>query len=233
MVANSSSLDLQRRAQGVGPQGPDAPAAPAPAPALPDVLCVLDMCALVALCQSLSERDLANARLACRALRNAVRQGVRQLTVSVSQSLAQNWRPGQRSPLSLFPWCEDVSISVDTNIWDTSRSSDGESSDDDEGEAGEGYGDSGYGHHHTARLALAGVSAQALGRIRRLTIVNDYDSRRGFDLEAVVCTFVPQLPGLEVLDANDVRQLEGMEAADRARPTMIYQALAQHCPRLR
>eukprot|EP00198_Chlamydomonas_reinhardtii_P011494 XP_001700831.1 predicted protein [Chlamydomonas reinhardtii] len=120
-------------------------------------------------------------------------------------SLAQNWRPGQRSPLSLFPWCEDVSISVDTNIWDTSRSSDGESSDDDEGEAGEGYGDSGYGHHHTARLALAGVSAQALGRIRRLTIVNDYDSRRGFDLEAVVCTFVPQLPGLEVLDANDLR----------------------------
>ncbi|PNW80479.1 hypothetical protein CHLRE_07g319200v5 [Chlamydomonas reinhardtii] len=226
VAAHRSSLAVQRAQPGAAPAGPT----------LSDLVRVLDVDTLAAMFNGLTFKELGQIRLACRALREACASFVRRFDVRVNHRTAQNWRPGQRSPLSLFPWCSELKLSISVEKPDPYRDWQAANSDDDDDEQMFRYpADSNYSHHHLARLALAGVRAEALARIRKLTVFNfsmTYGNM-GFDLAGVLCALAPQLPALEVLGVSYAWQLAGMKAADRARPTMIYQALAQHCPRLR
>ncbi|KAG2450405.1 hypothetical protein HYH02_004907 [Chlamydomonas schloesseri] len=220
-----------------------------PAITLEDILRTLDAAALGSMLRSLSTSDLLSARLACRGLRDACSAGVRQFTVSISQRAADSWRPGRRSPLCLFPFCSHLTLRINLGVYKSSAARagddrDGDASDVedrawdwDDAEMQGMYPDS-YSHPVLARLAVAGVSPEALGRITALSLHADHGEpswadSRDFDLAGVLCTLAPVLPGLQSVDASQVK-LEGgyMRASDRSRPALMYAALGAHCPRL-
>ncbi|KAG2441048.1 hypothetical protein HXX76_003901 [Chlamydomonas incerta] len=225
-----------------------APAGPGSAPSLPDVLRMLDMDAIATVFKSFSRSDLACARAACRGLRDACTLSVRRYTVRVRRRLACAWLARQRSPLSLFPWCQHVHVYFFS--WEDSEdeSDDGEAAAaaagvaEDPEAAGAVEDDTifmgpynVYGHngqdHHMARLALMGVSAEARGRITSLSLGADWDGSNGecLDLPGVVGVLAPQLPALHTLQLPEL----STTSARSAFAALLHASLAAGAPALR
>ncbi|PNW77511.1 hypothetical protein CHLRE_10g439800v5 [Chlamydomonas reinhardtii] len=191
-----------------------------------DVLRILDVKALDRMFKTRTHCDFSGARLACRALRAAHDLAVRLCVVRVSQRTALNWRPGQLSPLALFPHCTSLRLELVADKEDLLRSL----AEDEEEPVW-------FSQEALARMALLGTSAEARARLTNLgvSIPCVYGSGTALDIAGVLAALAPDLPALQTVDATDGdNSLLGMGAAgDHVRSTILHSTLSTHTPQLR
>ncbi|KAG2426207.1 hypothetical protein HXX76_013188 [Chlamydomonas incerta] len=197
-----------------------------------DVLRVLDIATLEQVFKTDSRRDFAGARLACQALRQAHDHSVRTVTVRASHRIAHSWRPGQRSPLTQFPFCTSLHVDLVDN--EASLRHEIRMRRREHGVRGDGNLKDMPGQDTLARMALLGTTAEGRARITKLSVSlrgDRYSAARAMDIVGVLAALVPALPGLKSINAghNDVL---GLGAGDHVCSALLHSVLAAHAPRL-